>query len=169
RCSGRVEVLHDQQWGTICDDDWSFPEATVVCRQLGCGEAISAYGAAHFGQGSGPIWLDNVQCGGTEAALTQCPARPWGVNNCDHTEDASVVCTGKVVSGGTLWTPGLTLPSCLLAGAATDTPADLRLENGPNRCAGRVEVLHHHQWGTVCDRGWGLAQARVVCKQLGCG
>ncbi|NXL39600.1 DMBT1 protein, partial [Glaucidium brasilianum] len=145
RCSGRVEVMHDHQWGTVCDDDWSFPDASVVCRQLGCGMAVSAYGRAHFSRGSGPIWLDNVLCSGTEAALSECLARPWGVHNCDHGEDASVVCT------------------------VTDTPAHLRLENGPSRCAGRVEVLHQHQWGTVCDNGWSLAEAAVVCRQLGCG
>ncbi|GAB0202208.1 deleted in malignant brain tumors 1 protein-like [Grus japonensis] len=149
RCSGRVEVMHEHQWGTVCDDDWSFPDANVVCQQLGCGTAVSAYSAAHFGQGSGPIWLDNVQCSGTEAALSECLARPWGVNNCDHGEDASVVCTG--------------------VGTVTDTPAHLRLENGPSRCAGRVAVFHHHQWGTVCDNGWSLTEAAVVCRQLGCG
>ncbi|NWU73785.1 SRCRL protein, partial [Pterocles burchelli] len=98
-------------------------------------------------RGSGTIWLDNVQCSGTEAALSECPARPWGVTNCDHGEDAGVVCTGP--------TP--------------DPAPRLRLESGPGGCAGRVEVLHHHQWGTVCDRGWGLAEAAVVCRQLSCG
>ncbi|NXK00494.1 DMBT1 protein, partial [Corythaixoides concolor] len=146
-CSGRVEVLHDHEWGTVCDDDWSLPDAKVVCRQLGCGTAVSAYSAAHFGQGLGPIWLDNVQCSGTEAALSECLARPWGVNNCHHGEDAGVVC----------------------AGTATNTPTRLRLESGPGRCAGRVEVFHHSQWGTVCDNGWSLAEAAVVCRQLGCG
>ncbi|NXN31294.1 DMBT1 protein, partial [Nycticryphes semicollaris] len=144
-CSGRVEVMHDHQWGTVCDDDWSFLDASVVCRQLGCGAAISAYGAAHFGRGSGPIWLDNVQCSGTEATLSECQARPWGVNNCDHGEDASAVC------------------------AATNTTARLRLENGPGRCAGRVEVFYNRQWGTVCDSGWSMAEAVVVCRELGCG
>ncbi|XP_054254406.1 deleted in malignant brain tumors 1 protein-like [Indicator indicator] len=150
-CSGRVEVLHDHQWGTICDDDWSFPEATVVCRQLGCGAALSAFGGAHFGQGSGPIWLDNVQCQGDEAALSQCPARPWGVNNCGHGEDASVVCTGSTTD------------------SSPPAPPQLRLEAGPGRCAGRLELLRYEQWGTVCDPSWGLAEAAVVCRQLGCG
>lgn len=94
RCAGRVEVLHHHQWGTVCDNGWSLTEAVVVCRQLGCGTAVSALGLAHFGQGSGHIWLDNVNCTGTEAALSECQARPWGSNSCDHREDAGVVCSG---------------------------------------------------------------------------
>ncbi|XP_044844676.1 deleted in malignant brain tumors 1 protein-like [Mauremys mutica] len=142
RCDGRVEVLHNQQWGTVCQDSWDLQNAGVVCRQLGCGTALSAPGEARFGEGSGPIWLDNVHCTGTETALSDCRARPWGDHKCSHKEDAGVVCSEAT---------------------------RLRLVNGPNRCAGRVEVLHYHQWGTVCDGGWDLQDAGVVCRQLGCG
>ncbi|CAM4687574.1 unnamed protein product [Lepidochelys olivacea] len=147
RCTGRVEVLHNQQWGTVCDDDWNLQNARVVCRQLGCGTALSAPGSAHYGRGSDPIWLDDVHCTGTEAALTECRARPWGDNNCHHREDAGVVCSDSDISEQT----------------------QLRLVNGPSRCAGRVEVFHNQQWGTVCDDSWDLTEARVVCWQLGCG
>ncbi|KAM6225606.1 CD5 antigen-like [Spheniscus humboldti] len=146
-CAGRVEVFYENQWGTVCDDYWDLEDAGVVCRQLDCGTALSAPGAGHFRAGSGPIWLDDVNCMGTEDALSYCRMKGWGKNNCHHGEDAGVVCSGT----------------------ATNTPAHLRLENGPSRCAGRVEVLHHHQWGTVCDNGWSLAEAVVVCRQLGCG
>ncbi|KAG6921901.1 CD163 molecule, partial [Chelydra serpentina] len=93
RCSGRVEVLHNQQWGTVCDGGWDLHDAEVVCRQLDCGTALSAPGEAWFGQGSDPIWMDEVLCTGTEAALSKCRARPWGDSNCNHGEDAGVVCS----------------------------------------------------------------------------
>lgn len=48
--SGNVEILHNGKWGSVCDDEWDFLEATVVCRQLGYDEAIKATGNGQFGQ-----------------------------------------------------------------------------------------------------------------------
>nr|XP_038035100.1 deleted in malignant brain tumors 1 protein isoform X4 [Anas platyrhynchos] len=147
RCAGRVEVFHNDQWGTVCDDSWEFPDAEVVCRQLDCGVVISAPRRAYFGQGQGPIWLDDVNCTGTEAALSECKLKGWAVHSCDHDEDASVVCSGSGISD----------------------LGELRLVNGSDKCSGRLEVFHDQRWGTVCADGWDLAEAHVVCRQLGCG
>ena len=96
---GRVEVYHNGEWGTVCDDDWDLNDAQVVCRQLGFTLATAARGSAYYGQGSGQIWLDNVNCVGTELKIEDCSHTGWGVENCDHSEDAGVQCTapsGKV-------------------------------------------------------------------------
>ncbi|XP_046894403.1 uncharacterized protein LOC124479619 [Hypomesus transpacificus] len=92
-CSGRVEVYYNNEWGTVCDDSWYLKDAEVVCRQLGCGRALSAPGNAHFGRGSGKIWLDDVGCSGGENSLTQCSHDGYGKHNCKPEEDAGVVCT----------------------------------------------------------------------------
>ena len=95
RCSGRVEVYYNNTWGTVCDYNWGLYDAHVVCRQLDCGIALSATQSAHFGEGTGPIWLDEVACSLTESSLTECGHRGFGTHNCSHSQDAGVVCSGE--------------------------------------------------------------------------
>ncbi|XP_074806506.1 antigen WC1.1-like [Natator depressus] len=68
-------------------------DANVLCQQLGCGSALSALVKAAFGEGIGPIWVETLNCRGTESSLWDCPARPWGESNCGHKEDAAVNCS----------------------------------------------------------------------------
>ena len=93
---GRVEVYHNGEWGTVCDNNWDIADATVVCQQLGHLRAVSALGGAYFGESSGPIWYDNVDCVGNETNITQCSHSGIGVHNCNHSQDAGVVCRGKL-------------------------------------------------------------------------
>ncbi|XDB50817.1 hypothetical protein AB1E18_004379 [Capra hircus] len=260
-CAGRVEILDQGSWGTICDDGWDLDDARVVCRQLGCGEALNATGSAHFGAGSGPIWLDDLNCTGNESQVWRCPSRGWGQHDCRHKEDAGVICSEflalrmvsedqqcagwlEVFYNGTwgsvchspmddvtvsiicsqlgcgdsgslntsvdlregsrprwvdliqcrktdtsLWQcpsgpwkysscspkeeayiscAGKRPKSCPAAAPCTDREK-LRLRGGDRECSGRVEVWHSGSWGTVCDDSWSLAEAKVVCQQLGCG
>ncbi|XP_039623882.1 scavenger receptor cysteine-rich type 1 protein M130 [Polypterus senegalus] len=95
-CSGRVEIKYGDTWGTVCDDDWDLKDVKVVCRQLRCGDAVSA--ELEFGGGSGVIWLNKVKCRGTEAHLWDCQHEPLGKNDCVHKEDAGVKCTGGKVA-----------------------------------------------------------------------
>ena len=89
---GRVELFYNGEWGTICDDFWDSEDATVICRMLGYDQALYALRSAHYGEGTGPIWLDNVNCTGTEPTILRCEKSPWGTNNCIHAEDAAVFC-----------------------------------------------------------------------------
>uniref|UniRef100_A0A8B9R1A8 SRCR domain-containing protein n=1 Tax=Anas platyrhynchos TaxID=8839 RepID=A0A8B9R1A8_ANAPL len=141
RCAGRVEIYYQGRWGTICDNAWDLADAAVVCRPLGCGGALEAAGSARFGEGSGQIWLDGVNCSGAEAALWDCPAEAWGQHDCRHKEDAGVVCSEFMA---------------------------LRLENSDG-CSGRLQVFYNGTWGSICSNSMTTETVSLVCKELGCG
>ncbi|XP_075897901.1 uncharacterized protein LOC142898693 [Nelusetta ayraudi] len=105
RCSGRVEVLRHNQWGTVCDHGWDLREADVVCLEMGCGLAESALNGSVFGAGSGQIWLQHVQCSGHESSLTHCAVFLHSNIYCTHQNDAGVKCSD------TLLVPSLALLS----------------------------------------------------------
>ncbi|PIK36252.1 hypothetical protein BSL78_26916 [Apostichopus japonicus] len=93
---GRVEVLLYGEWGTICDDDWDYNDAIVFCRQLGFKDVDKVRKNAFFGEGNGQIFMDGIECDGTERAITDCPY--ISNHNCIHSEDAGVVCTSDFVA-----------------------------------------------------------------------
>ena len=94
-----MEVFYNEQWGTICDDGWDLNGANVTCRQLGYKYAIRALKGSVVPDGSGKIWLDEIDCTGSEEDLKSCNHKGWGIHDCEHDEDAGVQCflTGKFV------------------------------------------------------------------------
>ncbi|XP_073693832.1 scavenger receptor cysteine-rich type 1 protein M130-like [Garra rufa] len=245
RCAGTVEVFHRDQWGRVCDDDWDLADAAVVCRELDCGEPVDALSKAHFGPGSGPVWMSHTTCVGLESTLKNCRSVGWSKSNCDQTRNAGVICSEVRLVGGSRCSGRLEIlhdqtwmsvcdaafdqqdaevvcreldcgaPVQVLGAAAFDkgdtqmwtqeiqcrgnesqihlcpvsyrfTPKyncshknsvrllcadrkNVRLVGGHNPCSGTAEVLHMGQWGAVCDIGWDLADAAVVCRELECG
>ena len=95
---GRVEIYWNNQWSTVCDDYWDNIEATVMCKQLGyLGGSVKK--AAYFGQGTGSIMLDDVDCNGRELTIFACSHRSFGEHDCRHYEDVGVVCYGESSKG----------------------------------------------------------------------
>eukprot|EP00931_Biecheleriopsis_adriatica_P097950 TRINITY_DN7183_c0_g1_i1.p1 TRINITY_DN7183_c0_g1~~TRINITY_DN7183_c0_g1_i1.p1 ORF type:complete len:7010 (+),score=1122.12 TRINITY_DN7183_c0_g1_i1:2657-21031(+) len=92
---GRVEVFYDGAWGTVCSDGFGNVEAQIVCDELGLaawGRYDSSAEAGFGGSASQEIWIDDLQCTGSEQHLSHCPKSDWGVHNCLHTEDAKIWC-----------------------------------------------------------------------------
>ncbi|XP_038067896.1 deleted in malignant brain tumors 1 protein-like [Patiria miniata] len=89
---GRVEISYGGQWGTVCDDHWGYADAHVVCKQLGFHTAEAISTTAYFGEGDGPILLDDVMCAGNETSIINCRHAGIGEHNCKHNEDAGVRC-----------------------------------------------------------------------------
>ena len=82
----------------MCDDLWDDNDATVICKQLGYSRG-SARVSSYFGEGSGLILLDNVNCGGSESNIFVCRQGIFSNHDCDHHEDAGVVCYGESSQG----------------------------------------------------------------------
>ena len=93
---GRLEVLYDGVWGTVCDNSFRDPDADVVCNQLFGTTAIQVLPrASSFGPGTddAPVWMDQVTCKGDESNLGTCCFAGWGADSvCSHTNDVSVAC-----------------------------------------------------------------------------
>jgi len=133
---GLLQVYYKGRWGTVCRDYFNNAAAGVVCYTLGYGHGGQVINNRQSA-GSQVIWLDDVQCNGTETSIADCQHSGWGDHNCRHGEDVSV--------------------SCII----------VRLVGGPNPQEGRLEVRYKGIWGTVCNDHFNNAAASVVCHMLG--
>uniref|UniRef100_A0A8B9Y0T9 SRCR domain-containing protein n=1 Tax=Bos mutus grunniens TaxID=30521 RepID=A0A8B9Y0T9_BOSMU len=150
QCAGWLEVFYNGTWGSVCHSPMEDITVSMICRQLGCGESGILNSSVALREGSRPQCVDGIQCQKTDTSLWLCPSDPWNYTSCSPKE---------VVSRH---------QSCPTAAPCTDRET-LRLRGGDSKCSGRVEIWHSGSWGTMCDDSWSLAEAEVVCQQLGCG
>ncbi|KAK7116610.1 hypothetical protein V1264_002264 [Littorina saxatilis] len=137
---GRVEITMDGTTYTVCDDNWTDNDASVVCRGLGHGGG-TAIKSSYYGRGTGkPVGLNGLFCSGREDNILQCRSNGWKVSTeqCNtHSKDASVVCHGPV-----------------------------RLVKGDHN-NGILEVNTGSAYKTICGTGFDDNDAEVACKDLG--
>uniref|UniRef100_A0AAQ4RP87 Lysyl oxidase homolog n=1 Tax=Gasterosteus aculeatus aculeatus TaxID=481459 RepID=A0AAQ4RP87_GASAC len=153
---GRVEVLKNGEWGTICDDKWNLLSATVVCRELGFGTAKEALSGGRLGQGMGPVHMNEVACSGFEKSVTECFFNKEALG-CSHEEDAAVRCNVPAMGfqqSETWYWPG-------------QVSADPVVMSGV-RCSGtEMSLSHclHHGAHLSCAKGGGRNAAGVACSE----
>lgn len=94
-----MEVCYNDFWGTVCDNEWTDEDALVVCRDLGLSiHNSSALPNSEVVDGTGKIWLENVDCQGSESSLIMCNSLERGIHKsfCAHSEDVGVQCFSKL-------------------------------------------------------------------------
>ena len=98
RNSGRIEILHNGIWGTVCDDYVTLVNArqanflSVVCGQLGFERMGTGLTLSSVPDGVDPTWMDDLDCAGSETSLGSCPFNGWGIDDCSHVEDMGASC-----------------------------------------------------------------------------
>ncbi|EPY89780.1 hypothetical protein CB1_000075015 [Camelus ferus] len=146
-CSGQVEVHSGKEWTPVSDGNFTFLTAQVICAELGCGKAVSVLGSVlghmPFRRLDGRVWEEEFACTGEEPELWFCPRVPCPGGTCHHSGAVQVVCSAYT---------------------------EVRLmKNGTSPCEGQVQMNISGGWKALCASHWTIANAHVVCRQLGCG
>ena len=108
--------------------------------------------------------MSRAKCRSRDMGLINCIINKIGINGCDHSEDAGVICMGRMY----VQLFRHTINIIIKAGPSSCVDGDVMLNGGENDREGRVEICYNGVWGTVCaDNGWDEVDANVVCQQLG--
>ncbi|PIK42104.1 putative deleted in malignant brain tumors 1 protein-like [Apostichopus japonicus] len=145
---GTVQIYYNNEWGTICDDNFDLQDGHVICRQLGYSGALQYQSSAYYGEGNGPILYD-IDCSGWEDSWRDCYFSDWGTSSCSHSEDIGLQCTHDIVAAPI---PGY---------------GDVQLINSYTPEEGTVQIYYNNEWGTICDDSFDLTDGHVICRQLG--
>ncbi|WAR24046.1 DMBT1-like protein, partial [Mya arenaria] len=140
---GRAEIKVNGTWGTMCDRSFSSYKDSyhLFCKMLGL-KGAEFYSNSRYGQGSGPVYIDEIMCYPSTASLNECRYRSYNV--CSHQRDVSIACYG----------PPLNI-------------SEVRLVNGTGPDDGRAEILINGKWGTICDDSFNINDTEAFCTMLG--
>ncbi|XP_025100049.1 deleted in malignant brain tumors 1 protein-like [Pomacea canaliculata] len=138
--AGRLEILFNGEWSTVCGAGFGKKEAQVACRMLG----FNSTGAAdiiseRYGPGADHVSV-YVACQGTESSLVECILILLHSLICP-TYNVGVICN-------------------------ITQQMSARVVNGTSD-AGRLEIFFNREWSTVCNRGFGQREAKAACRMLG--
>jgi C1A family cysteine protease len=89
---GRVEVMKNGVWATICDDDWDIVDANTLCNVLGFSGAMNAFSHSYFGEGTGAILAKDKNCTDSNTSFVSCLNDVQESDNCSHQKDVGVIC-----------------------------------------------------------------------------
>ena len=95
-CSGRLQVFYNGTWGSVGSNSMTPHTASLVCKELGCGDGGTQEISIFYGRVNGTAWLDHVQCGESNSSFWQCPSDPWELQSYDDVRDeTNITCNGK--------------------------------------------------------------------------
>ncbi|KAG2499954.1 hypothetical protein HYH03_002239 [Edaphochlamys debaryana] len=146
---GRLEVLHNGVWGSVCWDEFGPEDASVACRQLGFAGGLVAWPPLKYGAGINSVWMDELDCYGDESRLDACLFDGWGYTDCSHFNDVGVECY-------------TTAPP-----PAPPSDGTIELVNGNSSSLGLVQISMDGVWGVMCSATWTVQTAVVACRSLG--
>lgn len=93
--NGRLEVLYNGQWGSVCNDSWDIVNSMVACIELGFHTASNYSSGVLTDWPDIPIWMDDVTCFGNEPSLAKCGHAGYGNSDCSHSQDVTLFCSGN--------------------------------------------------------------------------
>lgn len=140
---GRLEVQWNNEWGTVCNTEFSAQSADVICRELGfMGGFPLSPASVPPANTSTSIYLSKLSCTGQEGSIDTCSMGTLGDSSgCDHSADVGVICalSTATITGGSQYNTGL---------------VEVQVGSGP--------------LGTLCDVDGTFSdvEASVVCQQV---
>ncbi|XP_071987987.1 antigen WC1.1-like [Engystomops pustulosus] len=143
-CDGVVEVSLNNTWNRFCLWNFNVREASVVCKQMGCGPLVKIQEHVEGDVGPRRKIVEETHCSGSESQISECGLSVWSSTPCLHNIHAGIVCSTSAIS-------------------------KVALTGGNSACSGQVKVLHDSRWHLVPAFEWHVEEEAVLCRQLGCG